>query len=56
MTTYRGTVYGDRYPTTYDAEAANYHVAAARIVTQWEKRFKGSKRPKALTIKIIKGE
>lgn len=55
-TKYRGTVYADKWPFTFDTEASNYHVAAARIVTNWERRFKGQKRPKVLTIKIIKGE
>jgi hypothetical protein len=54
-TKYRGTVYGDRFPFTFDTEASNYHVAAARIVTSWERRFKGEKRPAMLTIKITRG-
>lgn len=55
MSTYRGTVFADKWPYNTDVEAANYHVAAARILTKWEERFKGSKRPSSITIKIVKG-
>lgn len=54
MSQYRGEVFADRWPFKTSVEANNYHVAAARILTNWEKRFKGSPRPKTLTIKIVK--
>lgn len=56
MSKYRGTVYADRWPLTVDTEASSYHVAAARIVTIWERRFKGQKRPSTITVKIVRGE
>lgn len=56
MSQYRGEVFADRWPFRTNVEASNYHTAAHRILTAWEKRFKGSKRPSTITIRIIKGE
>lgn len=55
MTTYRATVFGDRYPVTVDVAGSSWHVAANRAAQAYEKKFKGS-RATTLTIKIVKAE
>ncbi len=54
MTIYQVKIFADRYPTEYTVEATGWRTATGRAITEWKKRFKGS-RAQEMTIKIIKG-
>lgn len=53
MKTYKATIIGDRYPMTFQTEASSWATATARLVRQYQKRFKGS-RADQLSIKVVR--
>lgn len=53
MKQYQATIIGDRYPMKFSTEASSWHTAAARVVKQYQQRFKGS-RTNTITIKMVR--
>jgi hypothetical protein len=55
MTTFRGTIYGDKYPAEFNVEASDWPTAAARMIKQWKQTNVGKgSRTSTLTIKMIR--